>query len=116
MEEINEKLKQNGIILVFLELEKSGYYDNKTKIMFVNQNLNEHEVKRVIYHELKHALDHSDYVVLYKKSVPLMKMESEANEYMVKKIIEENGGIYNYTQLIQEFKIGMGTDINYANH
>ena len=114
MEALNEKLKRNGITLVFLELEKSGYYDDNTKMIFVNQNQNEYDMKKVIYHELKHALDHSDYVILYKKTATHLKMEAEANDFMINQIIEDNGGVYNYTQVIEEFKIGMGSDIRFA--
>ena len=44
MEALNEELKRNGITLVFLELEKSGYYDDNTKMIFVNQNQNEYDI------------------------------------------------------------------------
>lgn len=42
-------------------------------------------------------------------------MELEVNDYTIKEIIQENGGVYNYKQLIEEFRIGIGIDIKYAN-
>lgn len=115
MQRLLKELERNGIKVVFLELENPGYYNQELKIIFVNQNQSEEEIKRVLYHEMKHALDHSDYVILYKKPIAHLKMEAEANEYMIKKIIEENGGVYNYSELIHEFKISMGTDTKYSN-
>lgn len=114
MQRLTSKLTEMGIRLEIISMEAPGCYVPKWKMFFINEKLNEEEMKLVILHEMKHAIDHSDYVVLYKKPVPLMKMESEANDYMVRKIIEENDGVYNYSQLIEAFKIGMGTDTRYA--
>ncbi|CZR02882.1 Hypothetical protein Tcol_2091 [Trichococcus collinsii] len=111
---IREKLGKLGIKLEFIEMESKGCFINDLETMFVNSALSEDEMKMVIYHEMKHALDHADYAFLYKEPIYLIKMESEANEYMVRKIIEDNGGVYNYTQVIEEFKIGMGSDIRFA--
>ena len=41
-------------------------------------------------------------------------MESEANDFIIRQVIAENGGVYNYTQLVEEFKIGMGKDVKFA--
>lgn len=111
---IREKLGELGIKLAFIDMESKGCFINNLDTMFVNNTLTEDEMKMVIYHEMKHALDHADYTSLYKEPIFLIKMESEANEYMVRKIIEDNGGVYNYTQVIEEFKIGMGSDVRFA--
>lgn len=112
---IREKLGKLGIKLEFIGMESKGCFISDLDTMFVNNALSEDEMKMVIYHEMKHALDHADYTSLYKEPVFLIKMESEANEYMVRKIIEDNGGVYNYTQLIEGFNIGMGSDVRFAN-
>ncbi len=114
MLEIKESLYKLGIKLEFIEMESKGCFINDLKTMFVNNALSENEIKMVIYHELKHALDHADYVCLYKKPIYLIKMESEANDFMIRQVIAENGGVYNYTQLVEEFKIGMGKDVKFA--
>ena len=41
-------------------------------------------------------------------------MESEANDFMIRQVIAEKGGVYKYTQLVEEFKIGMGKDVKFA--
>lgn len=114
MLQIREKLGKLGIKLAFIEMESKGCFIHGLETMFVNSALSEDDMKMVIYHEMKHALDHADYAFLYKEPIYLIKMESEANEYMVRKIIEDNGGVYNYTQVIEEFKIGMGSDVRFA--
>ncbi len=115
MQALLKKLEEKGIKTAFLILEYPGYYCHETNILFINQNQSEEQQKRVIFHELKHHLDHSEFIMLYNSTVPRLKMESEANDYMIRKIIDDNGGIYNYTQLVEDFKIGMGNDIKYAN-
>lgn len=115
MLELRKKLDKFGIRLEFIEMESKGCYISELSTMFINEKLTDEEMQRVIYHELKHALDHSEYIVLYRKSTPHIKMEAEANDYMIREIVKENGGIYNYTQLIEEFNIGMGKDAIFAN-
>lgn len=41
-------------------------------------------------------------------------MEFEADEFMIDTIIEEHECVYNYSQLIEAFDIGLGYDIRYA--
>lgn len=115
MQKLLNVLSQNGIQLSFLELDYPGYYCHEGKMIIVNQNQSDEEIISVIYHELKHALDHSDYVTLYRNSIHHLKMESEADDYMIRRVIEENGGVYNYSQLVEEFNIRMGKEIKYAN-
>lgn len=113
MNELRSQLKELGVQLVIKEIEKNGYYVAAWKTIFVNQNLPEVEMKRVIVHELKHVLDHEDYLVLYKNFVNHSKMEHEANTFMVNYIINEHDGYYNFSQVMDEFGIGMGYDSKY---
>lgn len=113
MNELRSQLKELGVELVIMEMGKKGYYVAAWRKIFVNQNLPEEEMKRVVVHELKHAIDHEDYLILYKNFVDHSKMENEANTFMVNYIIDEHDGYYNFSQVIDEFGIGMGYDSNY---
>lgn len=101
-------LQDNDIELVLLKLEKNGYYDPKSKAMFINQDLDEENQKEVILHELGHALNHADLSFLYDKPVFHSKMENEATYYMVNYLIDESGGQFNYSDVLNNFKLGLG--------
>lgn len=103
-----------GIDIEVVDMESNGCFIPRLKKIFINQKLSEEEMKLVIYHELKHALDHSDFYELYNLPKFRSKMESEAQIYVIDTIIEENNGEYNYSQLIKEFGIGMGYDARFA--
>jgi len=105
---MDELLEENGIELVFSELEKDGYYSNKFKIMFVNQALSEERQRDVILHELGHYLKHDDYFFLYNNPLFHNKMESEANWYMIKSLIEYYEGVFNYSSVIEKYNLGLG--------
>ena len=115
MQRVLSEAKELGVDVQFIELDKEGYSLVELKVIFINQNLDEGKAFEVLIHELAHFKLHSDYSVLYKMSVPHLKMEQEAINYAVNRIIEDNDGVYNYTQLIEEFKIGMGSDVRFAN-
>lgn len=115
MLDLRKQVDSLGIKIEIIDMESKGCYISGLRTMFINEKLTDEEMKRVILHELKHALDHVEYSNLYKKPITHLKLEAEANDYMIRKIIEENGGVYNYTQLIQEFKIGMGKDVKYSS-
>ena len=107
-------LKDLGIELIFYDIEKSGYYIPQLKAIFVNQNLDEEKAKLVVLHELKHALDHAALIPLYKKFTYHSKMESEANMFMLSEMIKENDGVYNYSSIVDGFKINMGHEVKFA--
>lgn len=113
LNQLRSQLKELGVNLVVMETEKNGYYVPKWKTIFVNENLPEEEMKKVIVHEMKHVLDHEDYSALYNNFVDHSKMENEANTFMVNYIISEQDGYYNFSQMIDEFGIGMGYDSKY---
>lgn len=96
-------------------MDAPGCYVPQWKSIFINENLSEDEMKLVILHEIKHVIDHVDYSNLYKETITRMKMEAEANDYMIRQIIKEHDDIYNYTQIVESFRISMGNDIKYAN-
>lgn len=114
LDELVRHLKSIGIDLIFSELDGEGYYLPDFKVTFINQKLNDFQVRSVIYHELKHFLEHDELRALYDKPVFHSKMEHEANDYMVNRLIKDSEGFYNYSQVIEYFDIGMGWDIKYA--
>ena len=103
-----ELLEENGIELVFSELEKNGYYSNKFKTMFVNQALSEEEQREVILHELGHFLKHDDYFSLYNNPLFHDKMEYEANCYMIDTLIDYSEGYFNYSSVAEKYHLGLG--------
>ena len=103
-----------GINLEIISMEAPGCYVPQWKSIFINENLNEDEMKLVILHEIKHVIDHADYSNLYKETITRMKMEAEANDYMIRQIINEHDNVYNYSQLVDSFRINMGNDVKYA--
>ncbi|WP_347005683.1 ImmA/IrrE family metallo-endopeptidase [Enterococcus avium] len=108
MEDVERILHSNGIKLVLLDISKDGYYLDEVKTMVVNKNLSEEKMKRVVLHELKHALDHSELTPLYDRFTFHAKMESEASDFVIDYLIEENDGYYNYSHVLEEFKLGLG--------
>ena len=114
MEELKSRLKELGIKLVVMYMEKPGCYISDWKTVFINEDLSEEKMKQVLLHELKHVLDHEDYITLYKLSIFRAKMENEANLFMLDEIIKENDGIYNYSSVVEEFGLGMGLETRFA--
>lgn len=108
MTDVERILQANGIELELLNIEKDGYYLDEIKTMIVNIDLSDEEKKRVILHELKHALDHSELTPLYDRFTFHSKMESEANNFVVEYLIKEHDGDYNYSNILEEFNLGLG--------
>lgn len=111
MDKISKLLARNGINLEITDTSSDGFYVPKIRTMFVNQSLSDEDQKHVVLHELKHALDHSDYAALYKSVVFHIKMESEADQFMINYLIEENEGQYNYSSVMEEFRLPIGWEV-----
>lgn len=114
MKKIKEELKNAGIDLEIIDMESNGCFIPRAKKIFVNQSLNEEEMKLVIFHEIKHALDHLELYPLYKSPNFHSKMESEAEIYMIDSAIKESGGEYDYTNLLKNFDVKMGYEVKFA--
>ena len=114
MQRVLAEVNKLGIEVCFIDLKKNGYSLTDLNVIFINQNLEEDKAKEVLIHELAHFKFHSDYVVSYQMTVPNMKMEQEAINFAIKRIISEYDGIYNYSQLVDSFRINMGNDVKYA--
>ncbi|MVZ47479.1 ImmA/IrrE family metallo-endopeptidase, partial [Escherichia coli] len=83
MDNIEDLLKENGIDVEITNIESEGFYLPKLKTIFINQNLDELEQKKVLLHESRHALSHNELISLYSKTVFHSKMEDEANRFMI---------------------------------
>lgn len=65
-------------------------------------------MKVVILHKLKHAISHDDISYLYTSFVYRLKMEKEANDFMITEMINANEGYYDKSEITQRFKLGLG--------
>jgi len=62
MELVKKVLHEPGIDVVSIEMESDGCYNK----IFINSSLSPTDAKKVIYHEVKHVLDHKEFAELYK--------------------------------------------------
>ena len=108
MDEIFELLKSNGVTLSITNMGSAGFYVPELKTMFVNECLPPEEQKKVILHELHHAINHTDLKALYDVPVLHLKMEAEADRFMIQHLISENDGHYNYSGVLEEFGLPLG--------
>lgn len=108
MDNLFNLLKENGIELIFIDLEKHGYYNPQLKMIFINRSLSEEKQKEVILHELGHVINHEEFSVLYNKSTFRLKMENEATYYMMSHLINESDGHFNYSDVFDRYKLGLG--------
>ncbi len=102
--------EEHNIDVIATHLESDGYAITGKKLIFVNSSLEETKQIEVVLHELKHILDHAEFVELYKKHPFRSKMETDAEVFMIKNLIAENGGQYNYSQILEVYRVGMGYD------
>ncbi|MCV2505839.1 ImmA/IrrE family metallo-endopeptidase [Melissococcus plutonius] len=111
MVKISELLSHFKVRLMFLDLDNNGYYEPTTKTILINCKLDETDCEKIILHELGHFILHQHLVPLYKMSVPHLKMEYEANCFMIKQLIDayfDFGGTLeaiNYVQFMNYYGI-----------
>ena len=115
MQRLEKKLDNMGVEMCLVDMEGPGYYLPEFKKMFINQSLTDDEIKLTVLHELKHALTHDEYSALYSSVVYRIKMEREANDYMLSEMLKEHEGDFNYTSVIENLKIGMGNEMFHLN-
>ncbi|HBL5604333.1 TPA: ImmA/IrrE family metallo-endopeptidase, partial [Enterococcus faecium] len=89
MDNIEDLLKENGIDVEITNIESEGFYLPKLRTIFINQNLDELEQKKVLLHESRHALSHNELISLYSKTVFHSKMEDEANRFMIEVLLQD---------------------------
>ncbi|MCD7138904.1 ImmA/IrrE family metallo-endopeptidase [Limosilactobacillus balticus] len=99
MRKIEEILADYDIQIRESELMEPAVYDPLTNNIYIGKNSSGIELRNAILHEAGHGILHNQYKVLYHSTaVSHLKMESEANKFMV-----------NY--LVQEYLEAYGTDI-----
>lgn len=113
LQHIREKLKNIEVELYLIDMDGKGYYIPEWRKIFINQGLPEELIKMVILHELKHAITHGEYKLLYKSFNYRLKMEKEANQYMLDETVKEHDGVYNYSLVSEHFNLGMGYEYYY---
>lgn len=113
MDSVFDLLERNNIELVLISLENKGYYDSALNIIFINQLLDEEKQKEVILHELGHVLNHKDLVCLYNNTSYRAKMEHEATKYMITYLINESDGQFNYSNVLQNYNLGLGWECKF---
>lgn len=108
MDNVFELIEANDIEVVLLNMESGGYYNSTLKVIFINENLDEDSQKEVLLHELGHVLKHKDFSPLYKNFYYRSKMENEATKYMVKYLVDESDGQFNYSEVLENYNLGLG--------
>lgn len=87
IQQIIDSLEVN--IIYNADLEKTAYYISKIDTILVNSSKPIMEQQKSLLHELGHACKQKNDDVLYNQTFALhSKMENEAEEYMIQKMIE----------------------------
>ena len=80
-----------------VQLDTVASYIPNFNLFIVDNTANEDEINKAVLHELGHLIKHTDIKELYNcTSVCRLKMEHEANQFMVDELIDdylENGNI-----------------------
>ncbi len=113
MNDVFDILQKNKIELVLINIENDGYYDPALNIIFINQLLNEEKQKEVILHELGHVINHKELASLYNNPSYRTKMEYEATKYMITYLINESDGQFNYSDVLQNYNLGLGWECKF---
>ncbi|MHC5226926.1 ImmA/IrrE family metallo-endopeptidase [Enterococcus sp. LJL99] len=87
---IQQIIDSLGVNVVYnSELEKTAYYIPSIDTILVNSSKPTKEQQKSLLHELGHVCKQKNDYVLYNQTFALhSKMENEAEEYMIQKMIE----------------------------
>lgn len=73
-----------------LQLDTVASYIPKFNLFIVDNTASEEEINKAVLHELGHLIKHTDIKELYNcTSVCRLKMEHEANQFMVDELIDD---------------------------
>lgn len=87
MQLLEKVLEECGVGIAYIEMESDGCFIEERNIIFVNSSLSQEDRRKTIYHEIKHVVDHKEFVELYKIFYFRNKMEYEADRYMVENLL-----------------------------
>ena len=108
MDNVFDLLEANNIEIVSLDMKHCGYYNSELKVIFINENLDEEKQKEVVLHELGHVINHKDLSSLYNNPSYRTKMENEATKFMIRYLINESEGQFNYSRVLEKYNLGLG--------
>lgn len=96
---IRQMIKKLEVIIIYTEeLDKPAHYIAAINTIVIYSGLSEWEELCALLHELGHAAQHREDYVLYNQIYSLhSKMESQAEKYMIKEILDyylEDTSIY----------------------
>lgn len=85
---IEEIIDELGVDIVYKDfLDEDGHYIACINTVVLSPNLDEIQERCVLLHELGHAAKHQDNYVLYNRLLGFhLKMENEAEEFMIEKL------------------------------
>lgn len=89
MQILEKVLNECGIEIIAVNMDSDGCYVSELNSIFINSSLSEDERKKVIYHEIKHVVDHKEFIELYKIFYFRTKMEYEADCHMVQNLLDD---------------------------
>jgi len=87
MQLLETVLNECGVGIAYVEMESDGCYIEEEHIIFVNCSLSQEDRRKTIYHEIKHVVDHKEFIELYKTFYFRTKMEYEADRFMIENLL-----------------------------
>ena len=87
MQILKQVLEECGVGIAYIEMESDGCYIEEEHTIFVNSSLSDDDRRKTIYHEIKHVVDHKEFIELYKIIYFRNKMEYEADCFMIENLL-----------------------------
>ncbi|MBE6171025.1 MAG: ImmA/IrrE family metallo-endopeptidase [Enterococcus casseliflavus] len=112
--EVNEIIDELGVTIIETpRLDSDARYIAIMNTIVLDARLSDHVKTLRLLHELGHAAKHKNNYVLYKKTFALhSKMENEAEEFMIEKMLEVTvnnpdfePSSFNYVNFLESYEI-----------
>lgn len=87
MQILKQVLEECGVGIAYIEMESDGCYIEQEHTIFVNSSLSQEDRRKTIYHEIKHVVDHKEFIELYKIIYFRNRMEYEADCFMIENLL-----------------------------